>query len=148
MLMRLGAGVQLELPGVPGKMRPWMLALIVTGAWNIWHTLMQRHGLARIYAAKARGGLQTREHGRRDLGLLWSAVVLASAGVLMFRPETFAGIGNARRMLATLAPLREGVLGWGILAALALAFGAFAFNWFRHERAAELPGAALSLIHI
>jgi hypothetical protein len=122
------------------SMAPWMLVLIVTGSWNIWHTIMQRHGLTRIYAGKAGGGLEAREHGRRDLWLLWSAVAVTAALTLRFRGSTFAGIGNARKLLAATEPLTHGWLG---NSAVALVLGVFVYastRWWSAERTAALPG--------
>src|SRR5690606_7839603 len=76
LILRFANESSFELFGQP--LRPWMLVLIVTGTWNVWHTIMQRHGITRIYAGKAGGGLEQREHGRRDLHLLWSAVALTA----------------------------------------------------------------------
>jgi hypothetical protein len=120
------------------KLRPWMLVLIVTGAWNIWHTIMQRHGITRIYAGKAGGGLQTRAHARRDLALLWSAAALTAVLTAMFRGSTFAGIGNARRLLRVIDPLAHGAVGWTILVAVVSATLWVGARWLKFERAATL----------
>ncbi|WP_106391519.1 hypothetical protein [Enhygromyxa salina] len=136
LILRVQGELRLELFGL--KLRPWMLVLIVTGTWNMWHTIMQRHGIARIYAAKARGGLETRAHGRRDLRLLWSAVALTAVLTTMFRPSTFAGIGNARKLLETVDPLIHGWLGWAVLALVASVTLNLGLSWLGHERAATL----------
>ncbi|KIG12077.1 hypothetical protein DB30_02051 [Enhygromyxa salina] len=120
------------------KMRPWMLVLFVTGAWNMWHTLMQRYGITRIYASKAGGGLQTPAHGRRDLRLMWAAVLLTAALTSMFRASTFAGIANGRRVLIALEPIIHGALGWTLLAIITGATLVMAGSWAIHERAASL----------
>ena len=130
---------RIEIPGLKFKMRPWFLALMVTGAWNMWHTLMQRHGLARIYAAKLGRGLQEREHARRDLQLLFGAGLMTAVLTLRFRSETFAGARNARRMKATLGPLVEGELGLVLLVVTTLLFAWLVFRWARAEFAAPIP---------
>lgn len=87
----------------------WWAVLIAVGVWNVWHTLMQRYGILRIYAGKAGHGLQARDHGRRDLAVLWSSVILVSWVTLLLRASTFAGLGNARRVLKIAGPWLAGV---------------------------------------
>lgn len=128
--------LSVELAGQ--RLAPWMGVLLVTGAWNMWHTIMQRHGISRIYAGKAGGGLQAQAHGRRDLHLLWSLVALTAVVTTMFRPSTFAGIGNARRMLHAIDPLLHGALGWSVLLAVVGVVAVVSVRWLRHERAAAL----------
>lgn len=120
------------------RVQPWMGVLIITGAWNMWHTIMQRHGIGRIYAGKAGAGLQTQAHGRRDLHLLWSLVALTAVVTTMFRPSTFAGIGNARRVLRAVDPWLHGALGWSVLLAIVGVVAFVGARWLRHERAATL----------
>lgn len=136
--IRASASVRIPWPGSEEGVAPWMLVLLVTGLWNVWHTVMQRHGITRIYAGKAGGGLQERAHGRRDLRLLWSLALLTAVVVLRFRPSTFEGIGNARRLLTAAEPWLHGAVGWSVLAAAAGASAWFVFDWSRHERAAEV----------
>ncbi|HLT36861.1 MAG TPA: hypothetical protein VK034_11255 [Enhygromyxa sp.] len=122
------------------SLRPWMLVLIVTGSWNVWHTIMQRHGISRVYAGKAGGGLEDRAHGRRDLWLLWSLVALAAVLTLSFRGSTFAGIGNARKLLAVAGPLIHGWPGWSVLALTCTVAAVSVTRWLAAERAANLTG--------
>lgn len=136
LVLRLQGELRLELWGL--SLRPWMLVLIVTGTWNMWHTIMQRHGIARIYASKAGGGLETRAHARRDLRLLWSAAALTAVVTTMFRPSTFAGIGNARKLLKTLDPLLHGLVGQAALTLVTIVTIAAAASWARHEHEASL----------
>lgn len=136
LVLRLQGDLRIELFGQ--GLRPWMVVLVVVGTWNVWHTVMQRYGIGRIYAGKARRGLETRAHGRRDLALLWSAVVLTAVITTMFRPATFAGIGNARKLLRALDPLVHGPLGWTVLAASGLAATIALVAWIRHEGRAPL----------
>jgi hypothetical protein len=136
LLLRFQGELRFELFGQ--QMRPWMLVLIVTGTWNVWHTIMQRHGITRIYAGKAGGGLEDRAHGRRDLWLLWSLVALTAVVTLSFRGSTFAGIGNARKLLRAADPLVHGWVGWSLLAVVVAVTLGVAARWFVAERAANL----------
>ncbi|MCA9681379.1 MAG: hypothetical protein KC457_04220 [Myxococcales bacterium] len=139
LVLTLQGQVRLELLGL--KLRPWMLVLIVTGAWNMWHTIMQRHGLARIYAGRAGGGLQERTHARRDLALVWSAAALTAVLTLMFRAETFAAVGNARRALQAAEPILAGPVPWILLLVVASVFLQIAYGWVVHEHAAAVTPA-------
>jgi hypothetical protein len=136
LVLRLQGGLQIELFGQ--TLRPWMLVLIVTGTWNMWHTIMQRHGITRIYAGKAGGGLESRAHGRRDLQLLWSMVALTAVLTLVARPSTFAGIGNARRALAAAEPLIHGAVGWALLVLVVGLTAVLGARWLAAERLATL----------
>lgn len=116
----------------------WWTVLITVGVWNVWHTLMQRYGILRIYAGKAGHGLQARDHGRRDLAVLWTSVILVSWLTVMFRASTFAGQANARRALKIVGPWLDGVWPWVVLAVLAGAWVVTFSAWLRHELRAEL----------
>lgn len=136
--MRLSQGWKIPVPFVEASVSPWMVVLVITGAWNMWHTLMQRHGIARVYAGRAGAGLSTPEHGKRDKRLLFASALFTAAFVLVMRGETFSGIGNARKLLAALSWLTEGV---GAIAALGLTGAVLAWcawDWGKHEFAAEL----------
>jgi hypothetical protein len=63
----------------------------VGGAWNIWHTLAQRHGVLRAYTAKAGGAAASRTVGRLDLALLLLGALLVAVLVMWLRQETFFG---------------------------------------------------------
>ena len=69
------------------KLSPWQIALFVTGAWNIWHTLQQRYGLLRIYAGKLGGGTERPEQARRDRALIWLATATVAAALPVLRPQ-------------------------------------------------------------
>jgi len=116
----------------------WWTVMISVGVWNVWHTLMQRYGILRIYAGKAGHGLQARDHGRRDLAVLWTSVILVSWITLMFRASTFAGQGNARRALKIAGPWLAGIWAWLLLAALVVAWATAFTVWLRHELRADL----------
>lgn len=139
LLINIQGEARIEIPGLGFKMRPWFLALMITGAWNMWHTLMQRHGLARIYAAKLGRGLQERAHARRDLALLFGAGLLTACLTLRFRGDTMGGVRNARRMRKTLGPLVEGDAGLVLLLAASFLFAWLVFRWARAEFDAPIP---------
>lgn len=117
---------------------PWMLVLVTVGVWNIWHSIMQRYGILRIYAGRSGQGLEERAHGKRDLALLWSCVLLIAALVVVFRAESFAGHKNAKLLLRVLGPLLKGPAPWVILTgSVGITLAAF-LRWLRYERRAEL----------
>ncbi len=116
----------------------WKLLLIAVGAWNVWHTLMQRFGILRIYAGKAGRGLEAPAHGRRDLALLWSSAVLVAWITLLLRAETFAGQANARQLLRIVRPLISGTGAWTVLVVLVVGWLAVLLYWLRHELRAAL----------
>jgi hypothetical protein len=116
----------------------WKVLLVAVGVWNVWHTLMQRHGILRIYAGKAGRGLQERAHGRRDLALLWSSVIFVSWITLTLRSSTFAGQANARKLLAVLKPLVSGTGASVVLGVLAVGWLVVLAHWLRHELRADL----------
>ena len=61
--------------------------VLVLAAWNMWHTIMQRHGLFRGYAHKLRHGLEQRKHAWLDFTLLWTMVLFAmSLGAILHLP--------------------------------------------------------------
>lgn len=115
-----------------GARAAWDAVLLVLGAWNIWHVLLQRHGIARAYAAKAGGGLDARAHGRRDLALVFSLTALTAAAVMVFRQDTFTGAAKrAWRAIPFLAehPQRQ----WALLGATAIIAVTIFALWARHE---------------
>lgn len=125
-----------EIAGV--TFSPWLVVLTITGVWNVWHTIMQRHGIFRIYAGKAGKGLQAREHGRRDFRLVWSLVALVAVIVPMFRQETFAGVFNARRLLGALEPLLGGTVGTIVLVVVVALVLLQLRSWLVAELGADL----------
>jgi heme/copper-type cytochrome/quinol oxidase subunit 4 len=114
---------------------------VVVGAfatWNVWHTLMQRHGIARAYAVKSGGGLDTREHGRRELRMLWALAVCTAAFVIMFRQDTF--YGRAQRTFArvhvVVAQEHSGI-GWVLVVVAGAVAAAMVIAWARTEAQAS-----------
>lgn len=128
-------GVRLEaFPTV----NPWAVALVAVGAWNIWHTIMQRYGILRVYAGRAGGGLQTPEHARRDLALLWAIVALVAVLAIVLRPETFLVVGNGRKTIAVAEQLLGGGVRWALVAVVTAVVGVVGLRWLRHEAAAKV----------
>src|SRR5262249_45674808 len=72
-VVALAVVATLVLSGVPAG-KEVLFGVLAT--WNVWHVIQQRYGLLRAYAARARGGLETREASRRDFRMLWAAVLL------------------------------------------------------------------------
>lgn len=142
-LMRAFRGTEL-VAGVS----PWMVVLVAVGAWNIWHTVMQRYGILRVYGGKSRGGLEVSAHGKRDLALLWSTVLLVAALVLVFRAETFASHANAARLLRVLRPILEGPVPWALLGGSASLWAVVFGRWLRHEVRAEVDSRAPRLLFL
>jgi hypothetical protein len=107
-------------------------------AWNVWHTLMQRHGIARAYAVKGGGGLDDRAHGRRDVRLLWALAVCTAAFVIMFRQDTF--YGRAQRALARIHVVvaqEHAGIGWALLGVAGVVAAAMVIAWGRAEAQAS-----------
>lgn len=123
------------------KLSPWQVALLVTGAWNIWHTLQQRYGLLRIYAGKLGGGTERPEQGRRDRALIWLATATVAVALPLLRPQLLTGHVNARKLGRVLAPLATAWWAWALLAAAVAGLGWVLVRWLRHElRAPATPG--------
>ena len=103
-------------------------------AWNIWHTLMQRNGIARAYAVKAGGGLEARVHGRHDLHTLWALAVCTAAYVIMFQQDTF--YGRTRPVLLRIHAVvaqEHSEIGWAVLVVAGLFAAATMRAWVRAE---------------
>jgi heme/copper-type cytochrome/quinol oxidase subunit 4 len=114
----------------------WSILLGGVAAWNIWHTLMQRHGLARAYAVKAGGGLESAPHGKRDQALLFSATLWIAALVVAFRQDTFWG--QAAKAFVHIRFINDyPALRFGIVVITAVVFGICAWRWVVVERAAR-----------
>ncbi|HFE44780.1 MAG TPA: hypothetical protein ENJ18_04690 [Nannocystis exedens] len=137
-LMRALRGVDL-VAGIS----PWMIVLVSVGLWNVWHSVMQRYGILRVYAGRSGGGLEVQAHGRRDFRLLWVTVLLIAVIVLVFRAATFAGHANAARVLRVLqalGPLLEGPWPWLVFVASVLLWTAVFISWLRCELRADVRG--------
>jgi heme/copper-type cytochrome/quinol oxidase subunit 4 len=111
-------------------------------AWNVWHTLMQRHGITRAYAVKGGGGLDERAHGRRDVRTLWALVVCTATYALVFQQHTFYGRAQPALMrIHTLVVQEHPVIAYVLLGASGLVAAAMVFAWGRAEARAR-PRAA------
>jgi hypothetical protein len=111
---------------------------IVLGGWNIWHTLMQRHGLSRHYARALAPTLATHEHGGRELAVLWSATTTVTFAIMRFQVDTF--FGPARRVWLSLpGALRDERTLSVLLAASAITTAVFVWRWWRAERQLAAP---------
>lgn len=122
----------------PKAPQVWQALLVVGAIWNIWHAVMQRFGLSRMYAGRAGAGLQDPRHARREFGLVWSAVLLVVVAVPTLRLATLRGHPATEAVLAVLAPALTGPAPKVWLACASLLFlGQFAI-WTRHELAAPL----------
>ncbi|MCB9591493.1 MAG: hypothetical protein H6719_02065 [Sandaracinaceae bacterium] len=116
---------------------PFVLMLVVSGVWNVWHTVQQRYGILRAYAGRAKGGLETRAHARRDRVLLWTLVLALSFVLPVVRPRTFAAHPSAMRVLGTLHPYVSHPAYTAALAVVGVATLAVVVWWARAERAAR-----------
>ncbi len=116
----------------------WTIIIIIVAFWNIWHVIMQRYGILRVYAGRSKGGIEQHAHGRRDLFLLWSFVVVIICGAALYQRPSFATLGKARFVMKALSFVDQNFLLWliptivGITALIALVW------WLRNELAAEL----------
>lgn len=116
----------------------WQLALVTSGAWNVWHTVQQRYGIFRIYAARAGRGLEARSHAVRDRLLVWSLVVLVALALVEFRRATFVGHEAARQAMFVALPIVTHPAFEAVAAALALGALGIALAWARAEWAVPL----------
>ncbi|MBK6917626.1 MAG: hypothetical protein IPH07_09520 [Deltaproteobacteria bacterium] len=120
---------------------PWLVVAVITGAWNVWHTLQQRYGIGRIYAAKLdaiRGPRPTVASGRLDRLLLWSLALLTACVLLVLRTSSFGGHRSARDLLRVLAPVLRPPLGSLWLGLVAVLTVIVAVRWVR----ADVAGVA------
>jgi hypothetical protein len=87
--------------------------------WSIWHSVMQKYGIWRIYAGKAGGGLETREHARRDRAFLFAQYVALIVIMVTWRPRELTFVPHLQSYVAKVAPtsLLGHLVAYGILAA-------------------------------
>ena len=85
---------------------PYVDQLLVTvlALWNLWHNIMQRHGLLRGYARRLKHGLEHRLHARLDLALLWGMVLFAIAVGALLHLSMAQSYRLARPTVNALAP--------------------------------------------
>jgi hypothetical protein len=108
--------------------------LAVLGVWNVWHVVQQRYGLLRVYAGRARGGLEARESARADRALLWSSVLLMICATALGHAHKLEGISAAALLLSVIGPLLAPPIVKSALAAAALLWGVVLWRWLRIER--------------
>ena len=107
-------------------------------AWNIWHTLLQRHGIARAYAVKGGGGLEERAHSRRDLHTLLALAACTAVVVVMFRQNTFYGRAqHAFDTVHVMVARAHPAVGWAFLVGAAMVAAAMVLAWIRAEALAS-----------
>jgi heme/copper-type cytochrome/quinol oxidase subunit 4 len=111
------------------------VVIAAIAVWNIWHTLMQRHGIARAYAARGGGGLEARAHARRDVRLLWALAACTAAFMIVCRAGEFRG--PAQQLFPWVLAVQQSRISWALLGGTAMAAVAMAFAWIRAEGAAR-----------
>ena len=124
----------LALSGLPAGKAVLIGAL---GTWNVWHVIQQRYGLLRAYAARARGGLETREASRRDLRLLWAAVLVTAPLVVLGQREVLESRPEAEPVLAVIGPWLAPRFLVAVAAACAVLFAIALVAWARGEARAR-----------
>ncbi len=117
----------------------WTGVVVLGVVWNIWHSIMQRYGIARIYAGKAGAGLEAGAHAAREKRLVWSAVLLLSAALIATRAASLEGHPSGRAVLRVVQPLLDSRLPTLLLAAAALLFAGLLGSWGAAELRAEIP---------
>jgi hypothetical protein len=129
----------LVLSGLPAGKE---VVLGVLGTWNVWHVVQQRYGLLRAYAARARGGLETRDMSRADFRLIWAGALVTAPLVVLAQREALESRPEAALLLSVMGPW----IAPRSLFAFAAAFGALfvvaLVVWARREAGAR-PSARL-----
>jgi hypothetical protein len=120
----------LVLSGLPAGKE---LLLGALGTWNVWHVIQQRYGLLRAYAARARGGLETREASRRDFRVLWAAVLLTAPLVVLGQRSVIESRPEAEPIFSVIGPWLAPPIVATIAAAFAALFAAAFVAWARGE---------------
>jgi hypothetical protein len=110
--------------------------LAALGVWNAWHVIQQRYGIWRVYAGRARGGLESREAGRADQGLLWSSVLLIACLSALLHVKSLEGVPEARVLLFVIGPLLAGPVVKTALGAAVIIWVLALSRWLRVERSA------------
>ncbi len=116
----------------------WTATIVIAVVWNVWHTIMQRHGIFRAYAGRARGGLENRTHGRLDLALIWSLLASLVCLVAIFRQSTFSRLLEARMLMKIIRWFEQTPLIWIVPSIVAIITLIVAVQWCRYEYRAEL----------
>jgi len=104
--------------------RALQLAVLgVLGIWNAWHVIQQRYGLMRVYAGRARGGLESRAAARADRALVWSSVLVMICATAWGHAGMLEGVPQAALLLSVIGPLLTGPIVKSALAAALLVWG-------------------------
>lgn len=108
--------------------------VVALGLWNAWHVIQQRYGLLRVYAGRARGGLETPRAARADRALVWSSAVLMTCLTALWHVRALDGVPQAELLLTILSPLLIGPVIKGTLAAALVLWLGVAWHWWTIER--------------
>lgn len=116
-----------------------LLRTIVVGAlgvWNAWHVIQQRYGLLRVYAGRARGGLESRESAHADRTLVWTSVFVMACATAVWHAGMLEGIPHATLLLSIIGPLLAGPFVKFALSFALLVWAIVFWHWLRIERRA------------
>ncbi len=111
--------------------------------WEIWHVVMQRYGLLRIYGAKARGGAESRRTAWGDKAMIWGVIIAATPITYFYHRSAAASTAEGSEMLVLLEPIirlspQAFYIVFGAIGVIAVAW------WFLNERQLELePSTAV-----
>jgi hypothetical protein len=112
---------------------------VVFGAlsvWNAWHVIQQRYGIMRVYAGRARGGLESREAGRADRAFLWSSVLVMICATALWHARLLEDVPQATLLLSIVGPLLAGPIVKAALAAALVVWVITMLRWLKIERSA------------
>ena len=117
-------------------------AITALALWNVWHVVMQRFGLLRMYSAKAGGGLGSTATRGRDQRLIWTLVLAETALSFVLHRDAMADSAHGVRLMRVLGPVLGTAPEWiaAFGGAAALVVGA---HWLRAEAAIPLPAREL-----
>jgi hypothetical protein len=133
-LVAFVAVATLVLSGLPAGKEVLFGAL---GTWNVWHVIQQRYGLLRAYAARAKGGLETREASRRDFRLLWAAVLVTAPLVVLGQRSVIESRPEAAPVFSVIGPWLAPSFVAIVAAVFAALFLAAFVAWARGEARAH-----------
>ncbi|HKD68369.1 MAG TPA: hypothetical protein VKB84_16095 [Candidatus Binataceae bacterium] len=105
--------------------------------WNIWHTLMQKFGIMRLYRAKDPAAVQERTPGWIDkyLILCWLPLYLTYAGP-KYKDLILANGGQVQGAVSALASFMEKFGSWLVLPSVLIAAGGVGL-WLLNEWRAQ-----------
>jgi hypothetical protein len=106
------------------------VVILVGIFWNIWHTIQQRYGILRAYAARAKSGP---ESARRDFWVLWTLLFAVVALVPVLQRQSLTLHPLTARVGRFLAPWTS-TLAFSSFSALAAGVAIVGlFLWARAE---------------